>query len=116
MMIARTAYTQLHHQPLLLLICVLGLTLTFLLPVGLTLWGPFPVNLIAASAWGMMTLSYLPILKLYQQNYLWAPLLPITASIYLCATLDSARRYYMGKGGHWKGRAQAKVSSPRCKQ
>lgn len=109
MMIARTAYTQLHYSPAWLIVCVSGMAITFGLPIGLTLCGPFPATFIAGMAWAMMTLSYLPILRLYQQNYLWAILLPITTILYLGATLDSARRYYAGSGGQWKGRAAANV-------
>lgn len=108
-MITRTAYTQLHYNPVLLVICVIGLTLTFGLPVGLVLFGTFPAKLIAAIAWAMMTLSYLPILKLYRQSYFWAPLLPFIALLYLGATLDSARRFYTGSGGLWKGRTAANI-------
>jgi len=34
-------------------------------------------------------------------------LLPLTALFYLAATLASAWRYWRGRGGQWKGRAQA---------
>jgi hypothetical protein len=27
--------------------------------------------------------------------------------VYLLATLDSARRHWLGRGGEWKGRVQA---------
>ena len=38
-------------------------------------------------------------------------MLPLTALFYLCATLDSARRYWLRRGGQWKGRSQAPVRS-----
>ena len=54
-----------------------------------------------------MALTYLPTLTYYRQPVWWAPLLPLTALFYLAATIDSARRHLMGRGGEWKGRVQA---------
>jgi hopene-associated glycosyltransferase HpnB len=105
-MIARTAFTQLRYSSVLLSGTVLGLVLTYALPPFLSLTGglrAWP----ALCAWVLMTCAYLPILRYYGRNPLWAPLLPLVALFYLGATLESARRYWTGQGGHWKGRAQA---------
>jgi hypothetical protein len=59
----------------------------------------------------MMTMSTLPGLYYYGRSVLWAPLLPLVALFYLAATLDSARRYWTGRGGEWKGRMQAKKTA-----
>jgi hypothetical protein len=40
---------------------------------------------------------------------LWAPLLPVIAAMYMAFTLDSAYQHARGRGGMWKGRAQANV-------
>jgi hypothetical protein len=45
--------------------------------------------------------------RFYRLSILWTPLLPLTALFYAYATWLSAVRYWMGKGGQWKGRAQA---------
>ncbi|MNR51068.1 hypothetical protein D3C85_1706830 [compost metagenome] len=50
-------------------------------------------------------------LREYRQPAWLAPLLPLTALFYLGATLDSARRYWLRRGGQWKGRAQAPIRS-----
>jgi hopene-associated glycosyltransferase HpnB len=107
-MIARSAYTQLRYSPLLLAGAVAGMALTYLVPPLLALaggWRLWPAWL----AWGAMALAYLPMLREYRQPAWLAPLLPLTALFYLGATLDSARRYWLRRGGQWKGRAQAPV-------
>ncbi len=105
-MIARSAYTQLRYSPPLLAGAVAGMVLTYLVPPVLALgWRLWPAWL----AWGAMTLAYLPMLREYRQPAWLAPLLPVTALFYLGATIDSARRYWLRRGGQWKGRAQAPV-------
>jgi hopene-associated glycosyltransferase HpnB len=105
-MIARSAYTQLNHSPPLLLGTVIGMTVGFLLPPVHAIFGA-PGALPALFAWALMALSYLPMLRFYRLSPLWAPLLPLVALFYLGATVDSARRYWIGRGGEWKGRVQA---------
>ncbi|WP_265920239.1 glycosyltransferase [Cupriavidus nantongensis] len=103
-MIARSAYTQLRHSPLWLAGAVAGMVLTYLVPPVLALgWGLWPAWL----AWAAMALAYLPMLREYRQPWWLAPLLPVTALFYLGATIDSARRYRLRRGGQWKGRSQA---------
>lgn len=105
-MIARTAYTQLRYSPLLLLGCVLGLALTFLSPPLLLLFTQGWAAVLGGSAWLLMSWLYLPMVRFYRQSPLWAALLPLTALLYLYATLLSAWRHYRGQGGQWKGRMQ----------
>jgi hypothetical protein len=45
--------------------------------------------------------------RFYDQPVAWAVTIPVAALIYIGATIDSARLYWQGKGGQWKGRAQA---------
>ncbi|ABF11038.1 glycosyltransferase [Cupriavidus metallidurans] len=109
-MIARSAYTQLHYSPWMLIGATLGMILTYLAPPVLALAGgagTWPAWL----AWLLMAISYRPMLREYRQPVWMAPLLPLTALFYLGATLDSARRYYLRRGGQWKGRSQAPVRS-----
>jgi len=105
-MVARTAYAQLRYSPLLLAATVLGMALTFLAPVAVAVSGTEAAWL-GISAWAAMALSYLPTLRLYQQSPVWAPLLPLIALVYIAATVDSARRHWLGRGGEWKGRTHA---------
>ena len=106
-LIARSAFTQLRHSLLLLAVCVVGMALTFLAPPLLSIQHDPGVRVFGLVAWAMMTLTYLPTLFYYGQPGWWAPLLPLTALFYVAATIDSARRHLMGRGGEWKGRLQA---------
>ncbi len=105
-MIARTAYTQLGCSPLVLAGTVLGLVLTYLAPPILTIGASGIAACLAATAWLAMTIAFVPILRVYRQPLIVAPLLPVIASFYLAATIDSARRHWQGRGGEWKGRVQ----------
>lgn len=104
--IARTAYTQLNYSPLRLLGCILGLFLTFLAPPLLLLAGGCPAVL-SGLAWLLMSASYVPMLRFYGRSPLYALTLPLTACLYLWATLLSAWRHHRGQGGQWKGRNQS---------
>jgi hypothetical protein len=46
-------------------------------------------------------------LRYHRLSALWALALPLVASFYTAATIDSALRYWSGRGGQWKGRMQA---------
>ncbi len=107
-MVARSAYTQLRHAPLLLLGTLLAMTLTFLAPPLVGLTAGFHGNDIAAllgfSTWSLMALSAVPTLRLYRQPVWLAALLPLAAAFYCAMTLDSALRHWRGVGGAWKDR------------
>ena len=103
-MISRSAFTQLRYSALLLAGTILGMSAIYLLPpvllLGYRAW-------LAALAWLMMMLAYAPVLRLYRRSLLWAPALPLIALFYTAATVHSALCYWRGRGGAWKGRAQA---------
>ena len=107
-MIARTAFTQLNYSALRLLGTVLGLFLTFVAPVVLVFSSNVQIWLPALLAWCLMSASFLPTVVFYGLSPLWSPFLPIAALFYSYATLLSAVRYWQGRGGQWKGRAQAR--------
>jgi hopene-associated glycosyltransferase HpnB len=104
-MVARTAYAQLGYSPVALAATVLGLALTFVAPVAVSLSGGESATL-GVAAWAAMAVAFLPTLRLYGRSPGWAPLLPLIAIVYLAATVDSARRHWLGKGAEWKGRIQ----------
>jgi len=106
-MIARTAFTQLRYSPLLLMGTLIGMILTYVAPGALLFANDSYAMLLGAVAWAMMSLTFLPTLRFYRLLPLWAPLLPIAAVFYSYATWISAMRYWRGRGGQWKGRAQA---------
>lgn len=102
-MISRTAFTQLGYSTGLLAGTVLGLAFVYLLPVALALEG----QPLGAAAWLLMSIGYWPAVRFYRRSPLWAPLLPLIAAFYMGCTVHSAVQYWRGKGGQWKGRAQA---------
>lgn len=104
-MISRTAFNQLRHSWWLLAGTLLGLFITYLAPV-LLLGSHGPAAACAAAAWALMTLCYLPMVRFYRLSGLYALLLPAVALFYAAATVHSAVRFALGKGGQWKGRAQ----------
>ncbi|MHB8502451.1 MAG: glycosyltransferase [Candidatus Acidiferrales bacterium] len=106
-LIARTAFTQLRYSALLLLGTLLALGLTYVAPVILLLAHDETAKILGAAAWLLMALSFVPTVRFYRLSPLRAPLLPLTAMFYAYATLLSALQYWRGKGGLWKGRAQA---------
>jgi hypothetical protein len=76
---------------------------------------------LGATAWLLMSISYLPMLRLYRLSMLRAPTLPLIAALYVGMTISSALRHRRGRGGEWKGRysnasgggqAQTRLRSP----
>lgn len=107
-MVARSAYVQLKHNPLLLAGTLAGMGILYAIPPlavlsGLLMPDPVLVSL-GAAAWLVMAWTYLPTLDLYRLNTLWSLSLPFAGMLYALMTLDSARRHYTGQGGAWKGR------------
>ncbi|WP_307173525.1 glycosyltransferase [Streptomyces africanus] len=111
-MVSRSAYAQLRHNPLLLAGTVAGLALVYLVPPAAVAAGLVTGNAAAAvagaSAWLVMTGTYVPMLRYYRQPLWLAPLLPFTAFLYLLMTVDSAVQHYRGRGAAWKGRTYAR--------
>ena len=110
-MIARTAFTQLGYSALRLVGTIFGLALAFLVPIFFTFASQARIWLPALLAWCLMTASFLPTVTFYRLSPLWAPFLPVSALFYSYGTALSAVRYWLGRGGQWKGRAQ--VANPR---
>ena len=113
MLIARSAFTQLNYSGAMLLISVLGMAFTYLAPPLICLSPDPGVRPFGYIAWAATSFAYLPTLYYYRLAPLWAPFLPLVALFYTLATMDSARRYWLGKGGAWKGRALARKSGQR---
>jgi hypothetical protein len=116
-MISRSAYTQLRYSPPVLLGTVIGLLLIYVVPsvgaiIGLAV-GDVVTTGLGFAGWVLMSITFLPMLRLYRLSPLRAPTLPLIALLYATMTLDSARRYYAGRGGEWKGRTTGRAVSHR---
>ncbi|TWD25453.1 hopene-associated glycosyltransferase HpnB [Streptomyces sp. T12] len=111
-MVSRSAYAQLRHNPALLAGTVAGLTVVYLVPpvavAAGVVAGNAPCALLGAAAWLVMAGTYVPMLRYYRQPLWLAPLLPVTAFLYLLMTVDSAVQHRRGRGAAWKGRTYAR--------
>ncbi len=110
-MIARTAFTQLRYSSILLLGTLAGLFVTFLLPWVLFFAYPGQAWLLVDTTIAMMAATFAVTVKFYGLSWPWALTLPIAALFYAYATCVSAVRYWLGRGGQWKGRAQAPLKT-----
>ena len=107
-MVARSAYTQLRYSPLALGGTVAGMIMLYLLPAGaavsgLVLRSPW-LAISGFAGWVIMSVTFLPALKLYRLSPARAASLPVLAGLYTAMTISSARRHRAGRGGEWKGR------------
>lgn len=107
-MIARTAFTQLGYSLILLIGTVLGMFLIYLAPIisisiGLAT-GDRRLLVLGLVEWLLMALVYLPTIRFYRCQPVLALSLPLVALLYTLMTIDSALRYWQGRGGAWKGR------------
>ena len=112
-MVSRSAYAQLNYSPLLLAGTVIGLALTYLAPVALALFAGGVPQFIGLFTWLLMAFAIRRTLRFYGLSILWTPLLPAIAAMYMAFTVDSAYQHARGRGGMWKGRAQANISEAR---
>jgi hopene-associated glycosyltransferase HpnB len=108
LMVARSAYAQLRYSPLLLVGTLAGMTLIFIAPVLLSLFGEGLAQMLGLLTWGAMAIVFQPTLRFYGVSPLWGLLLPAIALCYMAFTVDSAYQSLVGCGGLWKGRVQAK--------
>jgi hopene-associated glycosyltransferase HpnB len=105
-MVSRSAYAQLGYSPLLLAGTVFGMALLYVVPLAAILTGGFGA-LGGALTWAAMTLAFQPMLRFYRLSPFWGLALPVIGVFYAAFTFDSAVQYWRGRGGMWKGRAQA---------
>jgi len=105
--IARTAFSQLRYSSVLLAVALAGLFATFLLPWVIFFAYPGEAWLLVDTAIALMAATFLVTVKFYDLSAAWALTLPFAAVFYGYATIVSAVRYWLGRGGQWKGRAQA---------
>jgi hopene-associated glycosyltransferase HpnB len=110
-MITRSAFAQLNYSPLILLGTLLGLFIVYIAPVMTALFAWGISQLAGWLAWIIMAIMFQPMLRFYRLSPLWGLALPLIGAFYAAFTLESAIQYWSGKGGMWKGRAQANESA-----
>jgi len=110
-MVTRTAYAQLGYSPLMLLGTLLGLAMVYLAPVMTALFAWGISQLAGWLAWIIMAVMFQPMLRFYRLSPLWGLALPLIGVFYAAFTLESAFMHWAGRGGMWKGRAQAQGQS-----
>ena len=110
-MISRSAYAQLGYSPVLLAGTLFGLALIYLGPVLLTLAGQGYAQMLGLGAWALMAIAFQPMLRFYRRSPLWGIALPGIALFYAGCTFASAWAHWRGRGGMWKGRAQAALDA-----
>jgi len=103
-MVSRTAFTQLRYSFVLLAGCVLALSWAFVLPVAGMAFGDQAARIWSLVAIAAMIAAYVQTLRFYRLSLLWALLLPITGTLYLLMTIDSAWQYFRGVRSTWRGR------------
>lgn len=106
-MIARSAYAQLDYSPVQLAGTVLGMSVLFIVPPVAAIFATGIAQIAGALAWAAMVIAFQPMLRFYKLSPLWGIALPAIGVLYTAFTFDSAIQFWRGKGGMWKGRAQA---------
>jgi len=111
-MVVRTAFVQLRHSFLLLIVAVLGMVFLYALhPLivvfGLTT-GQYDFVAVGLTGWIIMIALFAPTLRLYDLPVVLGVALPVAALLYVAMTVDSARRYISRHGPEWKGRRYSK--------
>ncbi|HEX2666098.1 MAG TPA: glycosyltransferase [Candidatus Acidoferrum sp.] len=106
-LIARAAFAELRYSSLWLLASLAALFVVYLLPWVLFFAYPGEAWLLVDTTVALMAASFVTTVKFYGLSWLWALTLPVAVLFYAYATCVSAVRYWLGRGGQWKGRAQA---------
>ena len=106
-MVARSAFTQLRYSTTLLLACTVIMLASFWGPVVAVAVGEGVARWIGLAGVLALCACYVPTLRYYRLNPLWAVFLPIIGTLYLAMTWSSALRYWCGVRSRWKGRTYA---------
>lgn len=110
-MVTRTADSQLRHSLSLLIVAIFGLGLVFLIPVVLIVLWPWHGDLrllaLGLGSWLLMSLAFLPTVRLQAVAWPWTLSLPAASAVYGAMTIASAIRYRRRGGNAWKGRVIA---------
>jgi len=106
-MVARSAFAQLGYSWLALAGTLVGMIVVYAAPPLFALLARDSAQASGILAWAAMALAFQPTLSFYRLSPLWGLVLPLIGAVYALFTLDSALQHWLGRGGMWKGRAQA---------
>jgi hopene-associated glycosyltransferase HpnB len=106
-MVSRSAYAQLSYSPLQLIGTALGMAIVYVAAPVLAIFAHGWAQMAGLIAWALMAVAFAPMLRFYRLSPLIGLAMPAIGAIYGAFTLDSAIRHWRGRGGMWKGRAQA---------
>jgi len=93
-MVQRSAYTQLHFSPLLLVLAIAGIVVSHLLPVLFLSWPALVI----------MAFIYWPTVRFYGLSPVWSLTLPIAAMLFGAMTISSALAHHLGWANTWRDR------------
>ena len=106
-MISRSAYAQLDYSRVKLAGAIAGLAIVYAAPPLLAILARGPAQALGLAAWVLMAVAFQPMLRFYRRSPAWGVALPAIAGFYAGCTVRSAWQHERGRGGMWKGRAQA---------
>jgi len=93
-MVQRSAYTQLHFSPVLLLVAVLGLAFSHVMPLVILCWPALAITVFI----------YWPTVRFYGLSPFWALTLPIAGGLFGAMTISSALAHHLGWSNKWRDR------------
>jgi hopene-associated glycosyltransferase HpnB len=106
-MVSRSAYAQLGYSPLQLAGTVIGMILVYFAAPFVAIFAHGAAQLAGIAAWAAMVIAFAPMLRFYRLSPVIGLAMPLIGALYGLFTLDSAIQHWRGRGGMWKGRAQA---------
>ncbi len=104
-MVSRTAYTQLHHSPVLLSLCVVLMIASLVAPPLALLFGDWEERLAGLVGCAAMGIAYWPTLRYYQLPAWRVITLPVAGALFLAMTIASAIGHHRGTTAVWRDRS-----------
>lgn len=104
-MVSRTAYTQLHHSPMLLALCVVLMIASLIAPPLALLFGNGGGRLAGVIGCIAMGFAYWPTLRYYHLPAWRVITLPVAGSLFLVMTIASALDHHRGTTAVWRDRS-----------
>jgi hopene-associated glycosyltransferase HpnB len=106
-MVSRSAYAELDYSVWKLAGTMAGMMFLYLLPPLCAVFASGLLQWFGLFAGIAMAVCFQPFLAFYRRSWIWGLALPVIGVFYTLFTIDSAVQVWSGRGGMWKGRAQA---------